>query len=300
MVGTVMPHKTIVPAPPVTPPRYSLLGVLDGVVDGAAEAQEDERPVRWQQGVEWRPAQKFKGGVIEYDCNGRTPDGLDTFLNEALAYGDPFAVYAESHCSAMGFETGEFEERARDQLLAVQSALVAAELERGALAAASDLDNIWLTKAPAIVGVPSAQAVALALGDIEMGLAHVWGGRNGQVHVSPAILTALVAAQVLTFQGQKWLTPMGNLVVADAGYTGAKPDTGQSGSTNQWMYGTAPIRYRLSEVMLNPGSLPEALHEAMSRSTNDITLYAQRLALLQWDTIVVAAETNIPAFSYPS
>ena len=288
MVGTVFPTKFVVPAPPATPPRYSLLGIATAINDGA----------RWQNGIEWLPEQQYQGGVLGLDCHGRTPDGLDEGDNPGMAYADPFVVYAEDHCSTLGMEARDFEARARRQLEAVQSARVAAELERGALAQADSLDNHWLTENPVDVGAPGAQSVIAALGDIEMGLAEMWGGQQCMIHVSPAILTALHNESVIQLSGQRWTTGMGHIVVCDAGYIGAPPDNEQS--SKQWMYGTSLIQYRLSEVILVPGTLAEARAAATNRATNKITIFAERLALLQWDVGVVAAETDIAEYQHAS
>ena len=288
MVGTVFPTKYAVPAPPATPPRYSLLGVATAINDGA----------RWQNGIEWLPEQQYQGGVISFTCYGGTPDGLDEGDNPGLAYADPFVVYAEDHCSTLGMGARDYEARARRQLEAVQSARVAAELERGALAQAESLDNHWLTEDPLIVGVPGAQNVIAALGDIEMGLAELWGGQQCMIHVSPQILTALHNESVIQLSGQRWVTGMGHVIACDAGYIGAPPDDEES--SKQWMYGTSLIQYRLSDVILVPGSLSEAMAAATDRATNKTTIYAERLALLQWDAGVVAAETDIAEYQHAS
>lgn len=292
---TVEAHNTIVTAPPAGPPRYSLLGVADPIRWGSPDAQEDEPPPRWQNGIEWVPEQQAQGGVLAVGCLGTT-DALAT--NQAtpdLVTAFPFLVYAEDHCSTLGWAAHDYEGRATRQLLAVQSAMAAAELERGAVATAESIDNIWLTDNPDIVGAPAAQSVVAALGDIEMGLAEHFAGRRGMVHASPAILTALKAANVLELSGNKWTTPMGNVVASDAGYLGAAPDG--NNSTKQWIYGTLPVEYALDAVQLNPGSLDDARAFATNVATNLTRIYAQRLILLRVDSGVVAAETDIPAYS---
>jgi hypothetical protein len=240
------------------------------------------------------PEQVNGGGVLALDCLGRTPAGLETDAHPELQFADPFVVYAEDHCSTLGWQERDYEGRARRQLEATQSFRAAAELERGALSNAADLDNRWLSQNPTIVGAPNSQSSVGALADVEMGLAEMFAGRQSMVHVSPAILTVLVAAQALQLQGQKWMTAMGNVVVADAGYKGQPPDGGGMGE--QYIYGTAMIQYRLSPIMLVPGTLEQARAHATDLATNLTTVYAERLVLFEFDPGVVAAQTDIPVY----
>jgi hypothetical protein len=295
VVGTVAPHKTIVAAPPALAPFRSLLQIADPISWGSDGAQEDDRVPRWHGGIEWIPEQKNQFGIVSVGCHGNTDALEDDFDLDGLTYADPFVVYAEDHCSTFGWAAHDYTGRATRQLLATQSAAAAAELERGTLAQADSNDNRWLTQNPDNVGAPAAQSVVAALGDVEMGLAEHFGGRRCMVHTSPAILTALHAAYALELAGNKWLTAMGNIVVADAGYLGAAPDG--NNSTKQWIYGTLPVEYALSPVELLPGTLEEARTFATDVATNLTRVYAQRLVLLRWDEGVVTAETDIPAYS---
>lgn len=316
-------NKQVVTATPATGPRYGLLFVASqiltelkifhapggpGLAEGQAPASAHDDDVRWTLGLEWVPEQTLGGGVLSISCLGDTTAfGTNPPANPSLTTADPFVVWTEEKCSTLGWKGRDFEGRARRQLEAMQSFRIAHELWKGTLAQASSLDNDWLTKNPAIVS-SSPQAPHAALGLVEMGLGQMLGGRRGMIHVSEQVLVELVRNGAVQLNGQLWLTPMGNFVVADAGYPGDKPDG--NGSTNQWIYGTSLVGYRLDEVIIIPDSFSSAraIAQATDLSVNSIILRAERAALLQWDwkipiggtgkTGVIAAETDIPAFTF--
>jgi hypothetical protein len=267
--------KQAVLAPPATPPRYSLLSVATAIVNNET----------WEQGIRWNPEQVLGdgSGVVSLDCIGGT-DAMDKGTNPDWTEADPFSVWAEDHCSTLGFRVADYEGRARRQLEAVQSYQIANELWLGTLAQSASLDNHWLTEDPAIIDSGTALSPLEALAAIDMGLGQWLGGRKGMIHVTTQILAELHAIFALELQGQVWVTPQGTPVVADAGYPGTRPDANNT-STHQWIYGTPNITYRLGEPQIVPDpNAPGALAARTDRAVNTITLYAQRLALLQWDS----------------
>ncbi len=265
--------RQAIEAPPATPPLYSLL-VAAQVIDGGSD--------RWQQGVEWAPEQTASGAAIEVDCLGGSPDGKPPFATPIRNSADPFAVYAEDHCSTIGFEARDFEGRARRQLIAVQSAFIASELQFGTIAGGiGGGDNVAL-----IDGIevgPGGQSAVEGLGVLEGVLAERFGGSRCMIHVTPQTLTELRIGSALIQNGDRWITALGTVVVADAGYSAehgeAPPDAGV------FMYGTGMVQIRLSPIVIVPGSFEDALARAQmtNRQTNDIEIRAERLALVQFD-----------------
>lgn len=290
MSGTA---KQAVGAPPAVPPRSGLLVV----------AQPAPGSDRWQGGIRWTPEQTLGGGIVDVDCHGSTEE-LGQKDNPIWTEADPFLVWAEDHCSTLGSLARDFEGRARRALEATGSFYVAGELWKGTLAQSASLDNEWLTHDPCLLET-SAQPVDVAMRLIEQGLGQMLGGRRGMLHMSPAVLDALAVNNAIQLNGQVWLTPMGNVIVADAGYPGDAPDD-QDDSTHQWIYGTPMIQYKLDPVNIVPGSLEGFRAEATDKATNTTKVYAERLVLLQWDhntpigdtgkVGVLAAETDVPQF----
>jgi hypothetical protein len=281
---------------PATPPRYSLLVAAPQLTDD----------IRWQGGIRWAPENNAGGGIVALDCHGQTATlAAGTNLTQAVA--DPFVVWAEDHCSTLGFQARDFVGRARRQLEATQSYRIAKELWSGAIAkGAADLDNHWLTEDPEIVTSGTTYDPIPALAVADQALGEMLAGRRGMIHVSLDLLTQLHANFGLEKSGDLWITAAGTIVVADAGYPGTGPDAGAG--TNQWIYATPMIGYRLSAIDIIPGDLDSARAQALDKGVNLLTFYAERLALLQWDSTVpvgnhsnlpvVAVETKVPAFAF--
>lgn len=284
-------------APVATPPRYSLLVAATKLDDG----------LRWEQGIRWAPEQNAGGGIAAVDCTGSTA-ALNVGTNLGFAVADPYAVWAEDHCSTLGSQSRDFEARALRQLEATQSYRIAKELWSGAVAQVAPLDNEWLTHDPEVLSTGTGLSPAVAVGLADQGLGQMLAGQRGMIHVSPNVLDEiqLNAGGGLTKSGDLWTTPMGNVVVADAGYPGTHPDG--SSSTNQWIYATPWIYYRLGDVFTTPDNLDAARAQAVDRSVNLLTFRAQRLVLLEWTTTipvgnhshkpVLAVETNVAAFAF--
>lgn len=283
----LLANKQAVLAVPAEPPRYGLLVA-------APKLPADD--VVWEGGIQWAPEQNNGGGVVAADCHGETAT-MTPGTNIPVSKADPFVVWAEDHCSTIGYLARDYEGRARRQLEATQSYRIANELWLGTEAQAVTLENEYLVRAPEILASGTAFSPIPALATIDQGLGQMLAGQRGMIHVSPNLLDQMDAGGGLTQSGQIWITAMGNIIVADAGYPGTKP-AGAAG-TNQWIYATPMIRYRLSEVFAR---------SALDRSVNLMVAYAERMALLQWDTTipvgnhskapVLAVETNIPAFAF--
>lgn len=284
-----------VQAIPAVPPRYGLLVAAAPAQISAAPGA----PITDVSGIEWSPEQFVGGGISAIDCDGGTA-ALGTKTNPANTTAEPFNVWAEDHCSTFGFRDHDFEGRARRALDAVQSAYVAREFWLGEIAQAAPLQNDWLTQDPKVV-TGAAVAPLEAMAELETGLAAMLGGRRGMIHCTPGMMIRLLNAYVMTQVGTQWLTPVGTVVVADAGYPGTGPDPGSN--AHEWMYATSMVAVRLGEVMLVPGSDWRAT--TAQQRTNSVKLVAQRPALVQWDSNapagthhgVLAAETTVTKFA---
>lgn len=267
---------------PATPPRYSLLQV-------APEVPAVDPPERWQDGWVFNPEGCGTSGRVALNCRGGTGEMTDGAENPGDVTGTPFVVWAWDQCSMLGFQARDFEGRARRQLLATESYQVANELWTGSLRdsiapTAKQLENAALVDADADVVTDGAVSPGAALAEVVGALSSCGMGTRGMVHVTPKMLVALAAADVIYQSGGVWVTPMEHIVVADAGYPGTGPD----GATGEWIYGTSMIYTRRSDVLV-----PATFEQSVDRSVNTVTLYAQRLAGFMWDGCChVAAEVN--------
>lgn len=279
------PRSPII-APQATPPRYGLLAGVPTIEDGA----------RWEGGVDWAPEQCGDSGAFAVDCPGSTP-AQESSANPDTAVADPFAVFAEDRCGTFGWKARDRSGRARRQLEATRSYQVAREFWRGDLIASAGLDNVPLADAAAFEVTNEASSIKVAVGYLELALAECGQGRRGVIHVTPQALLHGVAQQVFMAEPgtQRWMTALGTIVIADAGYDGSAPD-GSPPGTGQWAYGTSMVTVRLGVVDITPpGGDEAAMAQAMDRSINSVVFRAEQLVLVQWDPCChYAAELDIP------
>lgn len=275
-----------VTAPPARAPQY-------GLIVAAPELTEPNKVEALASGWQFSPENCGNSNKLPVLCQGNTADmaigTADGEWNGDMITGDAIYIYAEDRCSSLGSRNRDWHGRARRQLTAIESFELADELWSGTVtqAATPDLENRWLAGPAAQSDTLTSAGVTpvAALGCITQGLAEGLKGQQGMVHVTPQLLQHLAADSIITKQGNLWVTAMGHIVVADAGYDGSGPD-GVAASTTQWMYGTPMIRVRLGTVEVIPGDLNDARNLAMALDypVNTIAVYAGRLAGYQWDS----------------
>lgn len=109
---------------------------------------------------------------------------------------------------------------------------------------------------------------------------------QGIVHATPGTIVAFPNWIVMPVGG-KLRTLVGNLVVSGGGYFGSKPNAHQGTiNPNQaWMYATGPMDLRLTMPFIPQ----DQIEWALDRSDNEITMYAERYALITWDVSTHAA-----------
>jgi hypothetical protein len=270
-------------------PRYGLVAASPTAIDGT---QEDDS-LRWPNGIEFQAEACAEAGLGLIACNGGTMTPGD---DGEIVTADAFFLYASDRCSTLGSRTRDWKGRAKRRLQAGQSYALALELWDGAATQASiESDNLWLAGPAAdsdeVTDGPTASVKALACLVQAVG-SFLFGGQ-GMIHMTTQMLTILASMQAVRLDGGIWTTPMGHIVVADAGYSGSGPD-GVPAGASQWMYGTPMIDVKLGPID-HPGQ-PDTV-ESVAVATNLQTVWAQRVALLQWEQTcgIAAAEVDIPA-----
>lgn len=268
-------------APPVQPPRYGLI---------VAAPVVDDPSWRWAEGFKFDPEGCAPGGVVDITRCGSFGDALDPGRGPAVVDGDPFVVWAGDECSAFGYAARDWQGRARRALEASQSYNFAHELWTGDLGDAAGLSNSALVDITSDTLTDGAVDEVEALACVEQALATKLRGRRAMVHVSVQLFTHLAARQVLVRDGALWTTPVGSVVVADAGYTGSGPGD-VAASTSQWIYGTSMLSLRLGPVETVGG--PEDA-SGFAHSDNTVQVWAFRPVAFVWDECAhVAAEVDI-------
>jgi hypothetical protein len=111
-------------------------------------------------------------------------------------------------------------------------------------------------------------------------LSDALGGARGMIHVEKRVVPLLAFYGLTVQNGQRLVTTLGDhIVVPGTGYTGSDPAGGASSDEYSWIYGTSMV-----EVLLGPIDIitPNA-SEVLNRSTNEIEIRAERMALAHWD-----------------
>jgi hypothetical protein len=206
----------------------------------------DANGVRWfADGVRWEP---FDYGTLRRaSVNACSPATHGATQRGCLDYVTalPFALEDAYATSTMNVADGDGGGMvARWELL--RSAAFATELITGSASGGRSLSS----DATAPTGVPfgSPATTALnALSVMESHLAEVMQGGRGYIHVSPALLPLLV--DHLRLVGDRWETPTGHIVVADAGYVNAAAPDGEAASAagEDWIYASGPVRWQYRE-----------------------------------------------------
>ena len=93
------------------------------------------------------------------------------------------------------------------------------------------------------------------------------------IHVAPAVMTEAQSAFLVQLVGGQYVTAVGTIVVADAGYRAVSAAHG--------VYGSSLVQIRESPV-----DVPGTFEESVDRSTNSVRVYAERLALVQYDSSI--------------
>lgn len=230
------------------------------------------------------PERCGQGGRLAIECEGDTAS-MAIGASPDVVNGSGFMVFGGEKCSTLGMNAVDLRARAERMLTIVQSFEIADELWSGGL----NLDAKSLADVDADTLTEGAGAAVDVLGCIDQGIGQKTKGQQGMVHMTPQVLDHLVTNGTLYRDAGLWLTPMGNIVVADYGYDGTGPN-GEPATDSQWIYGTTMITLRLGAIE----SIPDLDMQAVTRSINDIEVWAYRAVAWVWDECGhVAGEVNI-------
>lgn len=267
-----------------TPARAPRVGLL-----AAAVVTEGMGSVRWGKGVDWlpelHPTTSEGYGARAVDCDAATVEhGSDD--KAVIEKADPFAVYAFDWCT-WAERDRDWQGRARRLLEATQSHSIAKELWGGAIAAAVGNVNVWFAKQNASTALdPGTVTPAVAVELVDEYLADALTNGRGAMHVTPRVLGRLVANDMVVRENGQWFTPMGNIVIADGGYSGAYHGDAGPG----WVYAST-----VPEIVLGPVEVTslEAGGGSFDHSNNDVKVWAQRDVLVMHEPNLALARVEI-------
>jgi hypothetical protein len=259
-----------------------------GLVGSVGVTQETDS--RWVNGMAWRPETCFHARTMQV-C-GDTHQANQGGTDGGPVYYRPFGLHVETTCNNRFNVTADDEARARRQLIAASSYLLAHELWLGTETQADTYDtptgdvgitNAYLASASANVLVGTPNPVE-AIGFLEEAANQAALGQDVHLHVPRALMPQF--GQILVQRGQQWFTPGGALVISDPGYTGSGPAGQAESPTKVWMYATAPVQVRLSDIDTF------TIHTV---ADNTRTMVAERAGAVTFDPCVhFAIDTTLP------
>lgn len=116
--------------------------------------------------------------------------------------------------------------------------------------------------------------------DLTEALSDMLGGARGMIHVEKRVVPFLAFYGLAIQSGQRLVTTLGDhVVVPGTGYTGSAPNGEAASEFYSWIYGTSMV-----EVLLGPIEVfSEGPADVINRTTNNIEIRAERMALAHWD-----------------
>jgi hypothetical protein len=266
-------------------PVYGLLQAASAPPIQIVPDADDQGVERWINGVSvWPyppdPARIFDAASL---C-GSAPDEKAKGDAIPLPVFSAFTVYLPVVCTTrvIGGQDEIFRARAVAALSAVESSAAESVLIGGAGLTTPFLGDGQGTFPNSNTATSPMNGLAL----LEQEIAK--SQRQGVIHLTPALVTALRYSQLVIDDGRGVLrTINGTVVIPGAGYVGASHPIGHpaASGTKEWAYATGPIQIRRSGVFVNP----ETPAQATDREINETVYRAERYYLVNWDTAVQAA-----------
>lgn len=300
--------RVIVDPPVYVPSPYGLLT--------AVELRSSSDP-HWQMGVTWEDICGGTGVTLDA-CVTSAPAVTGSGLVPAKAAttarsiwgATPFTVYVEVDCAPVDFYENRVETM-RVALNRFESYQVERTFwtglapERGGLnglangvlphlaanapVTETSLGRTITLQQSAVVPTGAALNVVNALGVLEQQLATCLNG-TGVIHVPQALAPDM--ALLVQRQGNRLVTPNGNVVSIGAGYPGTSPAGAAPAAGTAWMYATGPVfayRGEASMRMLD-GAAP------LDRSLNTVKAVVERTYVLGYGCCLAAQLVNTASF----
>lgn len=253
--------------PRISPPRQSLVAIA-GVTTETSD--------RFLAGLTWAPEPlRTEGGG---DLGTWKVDAANTAVSGAsisqAATGDSFGVWAAESHTAIGVNWEEVVDRVTRKLTTFESRSVEAQLWSDPLAINANLKMAG--SGSVLAGAAGGQTIVRGIGIADDKIAETWG--RGYVHMRPETFAGAVANQVVIKDGNLWTTPLGNVVIPGAGYSGLSP-SGSGTVGDDYIFVTPIVEVHRSGITITP----DRMSEATNRSTNTIVVYAMRFFSVLWD-----------------
>jgi len=264
----ITPRGLLVPGPQARPSRYGLFSVAQ---------QGNTSDGHWQAGIEWEDT--LCGDVYSTlpHCGEPSPEPAPKTADPGPLFrtADPFTLYGSYNCSTGGRRAQDAFDIARARLAAREEQGVELVLWTGitvdgtlSSSLATGDDEISVTD---VTGSGGALDPVTALDLLEEAMGGCVPGA-GVIHVPYRAASTLASQFLVAREGDGMYTHTGQSVVFGAGYPGSGPDNDAAADGEAWLFGTGQVTLWRGDPFLTPATLAEA----MDRTINDVTVFAER------------------------
>jgi hypothetical protein len=249
----------------------------------------------WQAGIEWESDCSIEVNSTLPPCPApvaaKAEDGGLLFC-----HADPFTVYGNYKCSTGGRPAGDSR--------AISAHRLDRNKERG-------VEQIFWTGMSSVGPInPSLQGgnescmvlpvdltpingsldIIGAIAALESNIADCIPGGLGVIHVNYGVLPYLVHNLLARKENDgNFYTPSGQLVIAGAGYPGSGPGNVPASPGETWVFATGPIAVYASDIFFTPSDISQAI----DRSLNNISFYAEQTYSVIWECCSFAVRVNL-------
>ena len=257
-------------------PRTGLLSAVPTVVPADMHVFAD--------GAAWAPIGVPAAGSTVVVC-GSTADRAAPTNPDARAAG-PLVAWSAYACATIGVPDDERDARASARLEAGLSAAIAGEWASGTVGAGVSGSPLTLAENADVVTL-TAGTVAAGFRAVDGVLTRRLGNVGGLIAVVPEVLDVIRSSNLVDRAGDQWVSPNGNLVVADGGFTGDVLTVAATASTS-WIHGVD-----IPTILLGSAFTVSDAASTVDRGMNDRTVWAARPFIIEWDaTVHVAVEVD--------
>jgi hypothetical protein len=192
-----------------------------------------------------------------------------------------FLMWDALKCSTLSSVPEWLRERIVRNLRMYASAAFSGEMATAAASAGLPIsgDNIYT---PTILNA-AAQTIRIAMAELENHLGSSLHGAAGMIHVSPGLLSLLLADRFVSWDGSVYRTASGHAVTGDPGWTGDYTPWASTaaGAGNEWVYATAPVWYSISGINTTAVLTDDQVDTEILRNMNEPI--AKRFGVVTWD-----------------
>lgn len=239
---------------------------------------------RWQVGVEFEPFRAERARTAAHECLDDYSAGYPLVVDPGVGLVEvrPMVVYGSYGCQAASRPLSEARDRARTHLATGEERAVERAVWTGEVGSTPTFaDAVDLT--PAGGAVPVADGLGIledAVGRLSSGL--------GVIHAPRLVAPHLSRDGIVSRQGQRLETMLGNYVALGAGYPAAA-GPGAQGDGEVWMVATGiPMVWR-GEMLVTPEDDLQ-----VRRDDNELEVIAQRTVAVGWPGPTVAVLVDAP------